>query len=176
MNHTEYTKKYETQLKRDYPRIPFYKNFRELSGLGEELIALHVHFEEVEPLSNVNVIQHEGGKKKPMIPRLKIDQKTGVVRLDDQTSIEGIPLKVYEYKLGLRSPIEWVLDQHKPLRATASGLANYGKIFEKFNTPENEQKRYERISKPLLIDLIPRLANLSLKTLEMKDQIRKMSE
>ena len=94
---------------------------------------------------------------------------------DNQTSIEGIPLKVHEYKLGLRSPIEWVLDQHKLMKASASGLANYGVIFEKFNTPENEQQRYEQISKPLLIDLLPRLANLSLKTINIRDKIEKMA-
>ncbi len=47
LNNTAYTTKYEVQLKRDYPRIPFYKDFHELSKLGGELMSLHINFETV---------------------------------------------------------------------------------------------------------------------------------
>ncbi len=122
------------------------------------------------------MIHDESEKKQTIIPKLKIDHKTDLVILDNQTSMEGIPNKAYEYKLGLRSPVEWILDQHKPKKATASDMANYKMVYEKFNTPQSEQKRYEQISKPLLIDLIPRLANLSLKTLEIREKIQKATE
>ena len=172
LNNSGYTKKYEIQLKREYPRIPFYKKFQELAALGKELMGLHVRFEEVEPLEGVSIEQKAGGQKE-LTPKLKADIKMGAVTLDHQTSIHGIPEKAYSYKLGLRSPIGWALDQHKLLKATASGLANYRTIYERFNTPQNEKKRYQNISKPLLIDLIPRLANLSLKTIEIRGKIQK---
>ena len=172
LNDSGYTKKYEIQLKREYPRIPFYKKFQELAALGKELMGLHVRFEEVEPLEGVSIEQKAGGQKE-LTPKLKADIKMGAVALDHQTSIHGIPEKAYSYKLGLRSPIGWALDQHKLLKATASGLANYRTIYERFNTPQNEQKRYQNISKPLLIDLIPRLANLSLKTIEIRGKIQR---
>ncbi len=171
LNHEAYIQKYAVELSRDYPRIPFYKPFKELATLGEVLMHIHLNFETLDPLEGVKVL-HKTKEKTGMIPKLKVLKKEGVVLIDNQTSIEGIPPKAFEYKLGQRSPIEWALDQHKPLSTSSSQKANYGVIFERFNTPVNEQKRFKKISRPLLIDLIPRLANLSLKTLDIKESIR----
>ena len=33
--------------------------------------------------------------------------------LDEQTSLQGVPTQAWEYRLGNRSALEWVLDQYK---------------------------------------------------------------
>jgi predicted helicase len=177
LNKPDYVEKYKVELTRDYPRIPFYKNFHEMTALGKELMQMHIEFEKVEKHKSVKLVEEKTKKNKnqlqKMTPIMKVDKSNrSTVHLDDETRLEGIPVEAYNYKLGLRSPIEWVLDQHQLARPSEKEKLNYGVIFEKFNTPENELKRYETISRPLLIDLIPRLATLSLKTLAIREKLR----
>jgi predicted helicase len=59
---------------------------------------------------------------------LKSDPTAGTVTLDSETVLSGIPAAAWDYRLGNRSAIDWVLDQHnerKPKDPT---------IREKFNT------------------------------------------
>jgi predicted helicase len=44
-----YREKYRLNLKRDFPRIPFYDDFWQWAAWGKELMDLHVGFETVEP-------------------------------------------------------------------------------------------------------------------------------
>jgi len=67
----------------------------------------------------------EGTNPKPI---LKSHPDKGMVMIDADTQITGIPCEAWDYRLGNRSAIDWVLDQHKektPRDPT---------IREKFNT------------------------------------------
>ncbi|MGN6583340.1 MAG: type ISP restriction/modification enzyme, partial [Rhizobiaceae bacterium] len=44
-----YREKYALNLKREFPRIPFYPDFWRWAGWGERLMKLHIGYEEVEP-------------------------------------------------------------------------------------------------------------------------------
>lgn len=52
-----YRAKYEINLKREFPRIPFYENFNQWSQWGKQLMDLHLNYEKVEPfgLKRLNV-------------------------------------------------------------------------------------------------------------------------
>ena len=170
-----YREKYKINLQRDYPRIPLYSNknkdkdFQKWAQLGSELMSLHLHFE-TAPFYDVKVVNADA-KPKILIPKGKAHKEQGIVEIDNYTKITGIPQKAWEYKLGLRSPIEWALDQHKPIRASKSQLENYGVIFKKFNTPEFENARFFK-QKDHLIDLIKRLCTVSVKTVELVEGIK----
>ena len=45
--------------------------------------------------------------------KLKADKASGQIILDSQTVLSGVPLEAWEYKLGNRSALEWVLDRYK---------------------------------------------------------------
>ncbi|MEJ7823411.1 MAG: type ISP restriction/modification enzyme, partial [Chitinophagaceae bacterium] len=40
-----YRKKYELNLKREFPRIPLYDNFKQWASWGKRLIELHIDYE-----------------------------------------------------------------------------------------------------------------------------------
>ena len=44
-----YREKYVQNLKREFPRIPFYADFWKWAELGEKLMALHIGYESVKP-------------------------------------------------------------------------------------------------------------------------------
>ena len=104
-----YRQTYEQNLKRDFPRIPFYKNFVKWAGIGKELLALHIDYEDVEPY----LLQRLEVEVDYVKVKLKADKKLGVIELDSQTTLSGVPAEAWAYELGSRSALEWVLDQYK---------------------------------------------------------------
>ena len=49
LHHPAYRAKYERNLKRELPRIPFYDDFPQWAAWGEQLMALHLDYEQVTP-------------------------------------------------------------------------------------------------------------------------------
>ncbi len=53
-----------------------------------------------------------GGENR-LKPKLKADKLNNTIIIDDATTLHGVPPEAWEYKLGNRSALEWVLDQYK---------------------------------------------------------------
>jgi len=107
-----YRAKYEINLKRSLPRVPFMQDFRLWAAWGKELMDLHLGFESAAPypLEIVESPIDDGTIPKA---RLKADKAGGGIILDDKTTLIGIPDTAWEYKLGNRCALEWILDQYK---------------------------------------------------------------
>ena len=110
-----YREKYALNLKREFPRIPFYPDFARWAAWGEALLALHIDYEQAKPfkfnrIDTPNQHRAEGTHPKP---KLKSDPATGSIQIDEDTQLTGIPAAAWQYRLGNRSAIDWVLDQHK---------------------------------------------------------------
>ena len=94
-------------------------------------------------------------------PILKSDRETGTIRIDSETTLSGIPPQAFDYRLGNRSGLDWILDQYKektPKDPT---------IREKFNT-----YRFADY-KDKVIDLIARVTRVSVETVEIVEAMRK---
>ncbi len=126
-----YRETYALNLKREFPRIPFYPNFAQWQAWGQTLLDLHIGYETVTPwpLHRRDVPDTRAAAAGlPPKPALKADKAAGTITLDSETTLSGIPPECWDYKLGNRSGLEWVLDQYKektPKDPT---------IREKFNT------------------------------------------
>jgi predicted helicase len=162
-----YREKYALNLKREFPRIPFYADFWRWAEWGERLMALHIGYETVEPwpLRRVNV-PDEHASRAGLSPRalLRADKSAGAIVLDTETQLSGIPTAAWEYRLGNRSALEWVPDQHKektPRDPT---------IREKFNT-----YRFADY-KDKVIDLLGRVTRVSVETMEIVQAMRTASD
>ncbi|MCB9164823.1 MAG: DNA methyltransferase [Flavobacteriales bacterium] len=171
-----YREKYKLNLKREFPRIPFYKDFWQWSKWGKELMDLHIGYESVEPYKLELVTSEtkaEQKKQKKLIEdeahepqalyarqpkvkvKLKADKEAGIIELDELTLLKGIPREAWDYKLGNRSALEWVLDQYKektPKDPT---------IREKFNTYRFADHKEK------VIDLLKRVCTVSVRTVEV---------
>jgi predicted helicase len=124
-----YRETYALNLKREFPRIPFYPDFATWAGWGEVLMAMHIGYEDVAPWPVKRVEtpakRAEGTRPKPI---LRSDAEAGVVVIDADTQITSIPSEAWSYRLGNRSAIDWVLDQHKEKKPRDPTIA------AKFNT------------------------------------------
>jgi len=154
-----YRAKYELNLKRDFPRIPFYEDFAKWSVWGKKLIDLHINYETVEPFDLKEITT--AGIEKPK-PKLKADKETGCIILDEVTTLTGIPTEAWQYKLGNRSALEWILDQYKEKKPTDPTIA------EKFNTYRFADYKLQ------VIDLLKRVCTVSIETMKIINEIKKV--
>ena len=110
-----YREKYALNLKREFPRIPFYTKFDQWVEWGEALLKLHIDYEKVKPakLTRVDTPAPKRAEGTHPKAKLKSDATAGKIVIDEDTQLTGVPVQAWEYRLGNRSAIDWVLDQHK---------------------------------------------------------------
>ena len=158
LNHHAYRRKYELNLKREFPRLPFYTDFRQWTAWGKELMDLHINYETVKPFKLVRKDDANDSNTTPRA-KLKADKLHGTIELDTHTMLHNIPVAAWEYKLGNRSALEWILDQYKEKKPQDATIA------EKFNT-----YRFADY-KETVIDLLKRVCTVSVKTVEITNQM-----
>ncbi|PKL86513.1 MAG: DNA methyltransferase [Ignavibacteriae bacterium HGW-Ignavibacteriae-1] len=153
LHNQAYRKKYEMNLKREFPRVPFYDDFWKWADWGKKLMDLHINFETATefPLK-VTTIELKNEVYKP---KLKADKDSGTIELDNITTLSGVPKEAWEYKLGNRSALEWILDQYKEKKPKDPTIA------EKFNT-----YRFADY-KDKVIDLLMRVTTVSVETVKI---------
>ncbi|OWY64453.1 DNA methyltransferase [cyanobacterium TDX16] len=159
LNNPDYRKKYELNLKREFPRLPFYEDFHKWVSWGKHLMDLHINYETVElyPLKQIDIPC--GDNTRTPKPKLKADKIKGSLILDDNTTLEGVPKIAWEYLLGNRSAIEWILDQYKEKKPKDPTIA------EKFNTYRFADYKTQ------VIDLLQRVCTVSVETMKILQQM-----
>ncbi|MFM6265365.1 MAG: type ISP restriction/modification enzyme, partial [Dolichospermum sp.] len=157
----EYRKKYELNLKREFPRLPYYENFHQWVNWGKQLMELHINYETVTPYKLTRVDIPLKDNQKTVKVKLKADKNKSVIILDDITTLTEIPAIAWEYLLGNRSALEWILDQYKEKKP------KYPTIAEKFNTYRFADYKEQ------VIDLLMRVCTVSVETMKI---IKEMSE
>lgn len=128
LHHPVYRERYAANLKRELPRIPLVAGaeaFREVARIGGELAALHLGYEQAAeyPLTKRETPGEPVDwrvKEKKM--RLSADKTT--LAYNSWLTLEGIPPEVYQYRLGNRSALEWVIDQYHISTDSRSGITS----------------------------------------------------
>ncbi len=179
---------YANDLLREFPRLPLYHEFDIWARMGRDLLDLHIGFETIEPYplervekspqrarpksKRASAAVREGaaapyaaapapstGEDGPLSkPKLRADKERGIIILDDQTTLAGIPPDAWRYQLGSRSALEWVLDQYKRKPRDPT-------IRERFDTYRFADHK-ERV-----IDLLRRVCAVSVKTMDIVDRM-----
>lgn len=160
-----YREKYAQNLKREFPRIPFYSDFQKWVTWGEALMKLHIGYDHVEPwlLQRIDALD-EKSREAGLTPKviLKADKDTGTIRLDSETQLTGLPPEAWAYMLGNRSALEWILDQYKE-KAPRDPT-----IRDKFNTYRFADHKEK------VIDLINRVTRVSVETMKIVKDMQEL--
>ena len=151
----EYREKYAIDLLREFPRLPFYPDFRAWVDIGQSLLDLHIGFESAE----AHPLYRRDANAKPGKPSLAADKQGDKIILDGQTTLERVPNVAWEYVLGSRSALEWVLDQYKEKKPKDATIA------ERFNTYRFADYKEQ------VIDLLRRVCTVSVRTMELIDSM-----
>jgi predicted helicase len=170
-----YRVKYEQNLKREFPRLPFYADFTQWRDWGRELMDLHINYETQDAFALERKDLHLTAKQKikqdnsfvgkaetedesfiaKPKTKLRADKTNGTIEIDSHTTLTGVPPSAWEYKLGNRSALEWILDQYKEKKPQDATIA------ERFNTYKFEDYKEQ------VIDLLKRVCTVSAKTMEI---------
>lgn len=159
-----YREKYALNLKREFPRIPFYSGFCAWADWGARLMALHIGYETIEPWPIRRVDESDiKARAAEVAPKaiLKSNRDTGTIRIDSETTLSGIPPQAFDYRLGNRSGLDWILDQYKE-RSPKDPT-----VREKFNTYRFSDYKEK------VIDLIARVTRVSVETVAIVAAMQK---
>ena len=161
LHNPAYRQKYELNLRRNFPRVPFYDDFRKWSAWGKKLMGLHINYETIKPY---NLEREEINLKTPYKDRkikikLKADKANGTIEIDELTTLKGIPESAWEYILGNRCALEWILDQYKEKKPKDATIRT------KFNTYKFEDYKEH------VIDLLKRVCSVSVETTRIVKEI-----
>ena len=156
LHHPVYREKYEMNLKRDLPHIPFAEDFWGFANAGATLADLHVNYESVPKYDGLKPMETPGMKVDWDVERMKLSKDKTQLKYNDFLTLDGIPAEVYGYRLGTRSALEWVVDQYRMKTDKRSGIIN--------DPNRTDQPRY-------IVDLIARIINVSLKTVEIVENL-----
>jgi predicted helicase len=153
-----YKEKYKDDLHREHPAIPLYKNFKKWVAWGKSLMDIHVNYETVEEYPvKISISKNENIKSE-----FKFDKKSNRIIIDD-TIMSGIPPEALQYKLCIRSALEWIIDQYKIRPIDDKTILDYFNDYH-YSAYKNE-----------IITLAKKIITVSLKTLEIIQQIEAQS-
>ena len=191
-----YRETYALNLKREFPRIPFYPDFRQWAAWGQQLMALHLGYESIEPwplqrverytppsnlpplkkggrggfceseippsppFSKGGIVAKEETGEGKIKPRLKADKAAGRIEIDELTSLHEIPPEAWDYRLGHRSALEWILEEYKETTPRDPTIR------EKFNTYRLADHKEK------VVDLLMRVCRVSVETMQIIAALR----
>jgi predicted helicase len=164
-----YQNKYKLNLKREFPRIPLNNNFPKWVAWGKQLMYIHTNYEHADPFSLQQldmVVEAKNLEALEMMAKskLKAYKKEGRIVIDGFTELLGIPDVVWDYKLGNRSALEWVLEQYKEKKPSDPT------ILEKFNTYRFADYKEK------VIELIKKLCTVSIETMKIISEMEALTE
>lgn len=93
-------------------------------------------------------------------PALKADKDAGVITLDSETTLAGVPPEAWRYLLGNRCAIDWVLDQYKEKKPKDPTIRAK---FDTYRLKDHKEK---------VIDLLARVTTVSVETMHIVDAMR----
>jgi predicted helicase len=182
--------KYAANLRRELPRIPISPDFWAISEAGKKLADLHVNYETAkeyplveewrpgaglnlrvekmklrkppsrDPSTPLRSAQDDSKKrKKDVAPQVEDSGLYDIIYNSDLT-LRGIPVEAFEYRLGNRSAIDWIIDQYQVSTDKRSGITNDP------NRADDEM---------YIVNLIRKVVTVSLETVKIVKEIEKLS-
>ena len=124
LHQPDYRERYQENLKRDLPHIPFAQDFWAFAKAGARLAELHVTYESQPEYDKLVPIETPGMQVNLRVERMKFSKDKTQLTYNDFLMLAGIPPEVFEYRLGNRSALEWVVDQYRVKIDKRSGIKN----------------------------------------------------
>lgn len=177
LHHPQYREQYAANLKRDLPRIPFVASdltpnpspdsgegrrgevFWAFVEAGKKLAELHVYYEQ-QPEYPLQMIENPDKPLNWRVDKMKLSKDKSQIIYNDFLTLAGIPPETFEYRLGNRSPLEWVLDQYRVKTDPRSGIVNDP------NRPDDPE---------YIVRLIKQVVTVSLATVNIINKLPKLT-
>ena len=151
LHHPAYREKYAANLKRELPRLPMAQDFWSFSKSGEKLAYLHLNYEHATPYP-LKMIENPKVPFSLKVEKMRLSKDKRQLIYNDFLKLDGIPKAVFNYKLGNRSALEWVIDQYRVKVDKRSGIVN---------DPNREE------DEGYILELVKKIITVSLETIKV---------
>jgi predicted helicase len=174
----DYRNAFAADLKRSLPRIPEVttaEDFWAFSKAGRVLANLHTEYGSVEPWPDLTytlgvafdpdhsdayrVLKMKHPKGPGRDSNTKVEDRSRII-YNDWITIGGIPDRAYDYELGSRSAIAWVMESNRVRTDKASGIRN-----------DPNDWAIEHGDPTYILDLVGRVVTVSMRTLNLVDSL-----
>lgn len=123
LHHPTYRDRYQANLKRELPRIPFAPDFRAFADAGGRLADIHVNYEE-QPEFQFGQVEAPDELLDWRVEKMRLSRDKTQLRYNNFLTLDGIPTEAFDYRLGNRSALEWIIDQYRVKTDKRSGIVN----------------------------------------------------
>ena len=151
LHHPDYRERYEANLKRDLPHLPFAPDFWGFAKAGQRLGEIHIGYEEM-PEYQLAFIENREVPLDWRVEKMKLSKDKTQLVYNDFLTLDRIPAKALQYRLGNRSALEWVINQYCVKIDDRSDIAN--------DPNREDDSQY-------IVKLIGKVITVSLETVEI---------
>ena len=123
LHHPHYRDRYTANLKRELPRIPFAPEFQPFAIDGKRLTEIHINYEQ-QPEYRLKHIENKDLPIDWRVEKMRLSKDKTQIKYNDFLTLTGIPPETFEYKLGNRSALDWIVDQYQVSTDKRSGITN----------------------------------------------------
>jgi predicted helicase len=152
LHHSHYRERYAKNLKQELPRIPLLSDrtsFLTFCQIGGQLIHIHLGYEQAQPYP----LQHEESEPYSWrVSKMRLTPDNNAVIYNDSLTLRGVPSECFNYRLGNRSALEWLIDQYQVSTNARSGTTSDP------NRVDDEQ---------YIVRLVKQVITVSLETLKL---------
>ncbi len=134
--------------------------FWAFSEAGKKLADLHVNYEQ-QPAYKLKFIEKEGEQLDWRVEKMKLSKDKTKLIYNDFLTLDGIPPEAFEYRLGNRSALDWVIDQYRVKTDKRSGITN--------DPNRDDEPDY-------IVKLIQRVMTVSIETVKIVKELPVLEE
>jgi predicted helicase len=124
LHHPQYRERYVENLKHEWPNIALvYRKdtFQTCVHIGQQLMDLHLKYEQAKEYK-LEWLEKEGVPFSWRVEKMSLSTDRRVVVVNDSLRLGPLPQECFEYRLGNRSALEWVIDQYQVRKDPRSGI------------------------------------------------------
>ncbi|RKZ88276.1 MAG: DNA helicase, partial [Candidatus Parabeggiatoa sp. nov. 3] len=133
------------------PRLPMAPDFWSFSKSGEKLADLHINYEQQAPYP-LKMIENPKVPFSLKVEKMRLSKDKRQLIYNNFLKLDGIPKAVFNYKLGNRSALEWVIEQYRVKVDKRSGIVN---------DPNREAEE------SYILELVKKIITVSLETIKV---------
>jgi predicted helicase len=90
---------------------------------GKQLAQIHVHYEDQDEYP-LDMLENDNLPLNWRVEKMRLSKDKTQIVYNDFLTLAGIPAETFEYRLGNRSALDWVIDQYQIKVDKRSGIVN----------------------------------------------------
>ena len=143
-----------------YPLATNQEAFEACVSVGKQLMEIHLSYEQEEEYPLKEMYNHDVPYQHALrVQKMKLSADKTVLVYSQGLTLEGIPAGCFEYRLGNRSALEWVIDQYQVSTDKRSEIT--------LDPNRLEDEEY-------IIRLVKQVITVSLKTVALVKELQEM--